>query len=128
MDGSRPRIPREGCLQDGARMKRFTAFSILVFCISPASFSSAQIANNGAAVCVAGGTQDRYRVAPDGSGGAVVVWSDGRSGSYDVYAQRMGSSGTPLWQTNGLVVSSAANEQLNPSVIADGSGGWIVAW
>ena len=98
-------------------MRRVSAFSLLVFSLHFASPSVAQVASNGAAVCVAGNTQDRYVAAPDGTGGAVVVWSDARSGSYDIYALRLGPNGTPLWQANGLVVASAPNEQMSPSVL-----------
>src|ERR1043165_2487322 len=113
---------------DGGRMKRLSAVLLAVISSFFGSPSSAQTPSNGAAVCVAGNSQDSFRAAPDGSGGTVVVWSDARSGSYDIYAQRLGPNGTSLWQRNGLVVASAANEQLNPTIIADGSGGWIVAW
>jgi len=43
------------------------------------------------------------RIAPDGSGGAIAVWMDERAGASDanIYAQRVNSSGSIQWATNG---------------------------
>jgi hypothetical protein len=66
-------------------------------------------------------------IAPDGSGGAIVVWPDWRNGGWDIYAQRVDAGGSLLWATNGVAVSSAAGTQEEPRIIADGSGA-VVAW
>ena len=70
------------------------------------------------------------QVVSDGAGGAIVTWEDSRSGStdYDVYARRVDASGTPLWATGGVSLCSAAENQWDPRIISDGSGGAIVAW
>ncbi|MBI5471438.1 MAG: T9SS type A sorting domain-containing protein [Ignavibacteriae bacterium] len=80
-------------------------------------------------VCSANDDQMAPRMIPDGFGGAIIVWQDGRSGTNaDVYAQRVTTFGVPLWGTNGVVVSNAFNDQLNPVVAPDGFGGAIIAW
>ncbi|MGD1047741.1 MAG: T9SS type A sorting domain-containing protein [Candidatus Krumholzibacteriaceae bacterium] len=67
-------------------------------------------------------------IASDGSGGAIVVWTDNRSGGYDVYAQRIDASGTPLWPAAGVSICTATGDQTACKVISDGAGGAIIAW
>jgi flagellar hook capping protein FlgD len=66
-------------------------------------------------------------------GGAFVTWQDLRDDattSYDVYAQHVLSSGAVdgVWPTNGRALCTAAGVQGAPTIIANGSGGIIVAW
>jgi hypothetical protein len=44
---------------------------------------------NGVALCTAAGTQNISAAVADGSGGAIVTWQDLRSGTGDIYAQRI---------------------------------------
>jgi hypothetical protein len=49
---------------------------------------------DGVAICRATGNQRWPSLASDGSGGAIITWSDDRSGSfYDTYAQRVDAAG-----------------------------------
>ncbi len=66
----------------------------------------------------------------DGSGGALVVWSDLRGGGADIYAQHVQGGGTIAagWPASGAALCNAAGEQLEPVAVADGGGGAIVAW
>lgn len=65
----------------------------------------------------------------DGAGGAIVAWTDGRSGfSNDIYIQRVSAAGVPQWTINGEVVCSGASNQDQPTIASDGEGGAIVAW
>jgi hypothetical protein len=64
----------------------------------------------------------------DGHGGAIIAWEDTRAGNGDIYAQRIDSSGTTRWTTDGIVVSNAAADQGNPKIVSDGSGGAIIVW
>ena len=71
------------------------------------------------------------QITSDGSGGAVVTWYDNRGGSqYDIYAQRVDSSGTPQWTTNGVELrgTGVTNNAWDPEITSDGSGGAIVTW
>ena len=85
---------------------------------------------NGVGFCTADGDQGIPHLAPDGAGGMIAVWTDARStaNGVDIYAQRLNAVGTPLWAANGVVVSDAPNNQLEPQAISDGAGGVLVAW
>ncbi len=64
----------------------------------------------------------------DGAGGAFVAWADNRGGDLGVYVQRIDSSGNLLFTPSGLLVCDADDTQRAPLIIADGSGGAIIAW
>lgn len=85
----------------------------------------------GAALCNAVNTQNAPAMVADGAGGAIVAWQDARSGTnYDLYAQRVLAGGVvdPSWPVDGRAVKIAANDQMNPAIIADGAHGAIVTW
>lgn len=69
-------------------------------------------------------------IAPDGAGGAIVVWEDYRStsSSGDIYAQRVSTTGQPLWGLNGLQLCGAPGVQMRPAIAEDGQGGAYVVW
>ncbi|MBI5711146.1 MAG: hypothetical protein HZC42_12735, partial [Candidatus Eisenbacteria bacterium] len=62
---------------------------------------------------------------------AIVTWFDYRSGTnHDIYAQHVLASGAvdPAWPADGRALCTAANDQLAPTIVPDGSGGAIVTW
>jgi len=83
---------------------------------------------NGVAICTATSTQQYPQIVSDGSGGAIITWHDFRGTDYDIYAQRINSTGTAQWAANGVVISTASNTQQYPQMISDGSGGAIITW
>lgn len=85
---------------------------------------------NGRALCTAAGNQSVPRIAPDGSGGAFIVWSDLRGAHSDIYAQRVLASGAvdAAWPADGLAVCGAIGNQSGPSIVTDGAGGAIATW
>jgi len=83
---------------------------------------------DGLAVCSATGAQTHPAVVSDGAGGAIVAWQDSRSGNYDLYAQRIDSSGTVRWRPDGVLLCGATEDQRSPSLVGDGAGGAIVVW
>ncbi len=83
---------------------------------------------DGVAVCNATNIQIYARIVTDGDGGAIIVWGDKRSGSHDIYAQRLDRNGTSLWTRNGILVCGAQGDQHGPSIVSDGAGGAIIAW
>jgi hypothetical protein len=83
---------------------------------------------NGIALCAATGNQISPTIVSDGAGGAIVAWRDGRSGAYDIYAQRVNSAGAPQWTGDGVALCAAAGDQVFPTIAADGAGGGIVTW
>jgi hypothetical protein len=83
-----------------------------------------------AVVCAAPGDQVTPRLVPDGVGGVIVVWVDGRGADPDLYAQHLLGSfdPDPTWPPGGVVVCAAAGAQTNPYLVPDGAGGAIVVW
>lgn len=80
-------------------------------------------------VCLAAGDQWYPWGAIDGSAGTIICWVDLGRGS--IYAQRLDSSGTPLWATDGICLFDNASllgtEVSLPAITPDGSGGAIIA-
>jgi hypothetical protein len=65
----------------------------------------------------------------DGAGGATVAWQDFRTGTnYNIYAQRLSSTGAPQWMGNGVPVSNVQDDQLTPGIVSDGGTGAIISW
>lgn len=83
---------------------------------------------SGVPVCTAPADQDGIRATSDGQGGVVIAWRDPRSGSPDIYAQRLNANGQTLWAFNGVPICQAANVQDSPDLASDGSGGAILTW
>ena len=81
--------------------------------------------SDGIAIAVHSGDQIDPVMAPDGFGGAIIAWQDGRSGPYSIYAQRVSSSGVVQWSANGIAVSTTGT---SPVMVSDGSGGAVVAF
>lgn len=84
---------------------------------------------NGRALCTAPGGQFRPSIAGDGAGGAIVTWTDARVG-VDIFAQHVLASGVvdPRWPLDGLAVSTAAKDQFLPEIVGDSVGGALVTW
>ena len=83
----------------------------------------------GVPVCSAVGEQLLVRITPDGVGGAVLSWLDGRSGSgRALYAQRLSASGVVLWDVDGVCVCTTASGEQEAAITSDGRGGAIIAW
>jgi hypothetical protein len=84
---------------------------------------------NGVKVCSAVGDQVSPMIVPDGSDGAIITWQDGRGSDNDIYAQRIdATSGTQVWEADGVPASTADMEQVSPRIIRDGYGYVIVSW
>jgi len=84
----------------------------------------------GSYVCSANGSQNSPVIAPDGSGGAFVVWQDARGTDPDIYAEHVLANGQRdvRWPSDGLKVCGAAGVQAAPGIVAHGSGGFVIAW
>lgn len=83
---------------------------------------------DGVAVCTAAGYQAYEQIVCDGFGGALVCWQDARGGNPDIYSQRVDSTGSCSWQDNGMPISTTADAQTLPQLVADGRGGAIMVW
>jgi len=87
--------------------------------------------SNGLPVCLTTGLSLLgSKIISDGNGGAFVCWSDNRSGgsNMDIYAQRVSSSGTPLWPANGIPICTKAESQNTIGIISDQNDGAIIFW
>jgi hypothetical protein len=89
--------------------------------------------NTNLPLCTLLGDQAGASVCPDGLGGAFVAWHDARnSGStgFDLYVAHLRRQGDvdPAWVANGVPVVTLTGDQLYPQLVADGSGGFFVAW
>ncbi|HEU4928292.1 MAG TPA: T9SS type A sorting domain-containing protein, partial [Candidatus Krumholzibacteria bacterium] len=94
--------------------------------LSPAG--AAMWTANGKAFCMAQSDQLRPTIVPDGTGGAIMAWSDSRGADLDIRAQRVTALGVPLWMNDGLLLCGASANQDNAQAVADGVGGAVVMW
>ena len=86
---------------------------------------------DGRALCTAPLEQLAPVIASDGASGAIVSWQDLRNGANrDTFAQHVLASGAidAAWPVNGAALSLSSGDQSNASIVADGTGGAIVAW
>jgi len=83
---------------------------------------------DGVSICTAADTQEQTQIVDDGAGGAIIVWQDYRNGNYDIYAQRVNSSGAVQWAADGVTVCTAPFDQFNLALVSDGLGGAILTW
>jgi serine protease AprX len=112
----------------------FTIFAVVSILLTPhiaASHSELQWGEEGFPVCTEDGDQEDPSVAPDGVGGAIVVWADTRYGTYDLYAQRLDDEAYLQWDSTGVIVSTNPSEKVSPIVLPDaylGEHGVYVVW
>lgn len=86
-----------------------------------------QWAPNGTVICVQSGDQNQPRIASDENGGAIIVWADSRA-DWDIYAQKINSTGQVQWAANGIAICNFDDSQTGPGIASDGFGGAIIAW
>jgi hypothetical protein len=83
---------------------------------------------NGVVICNKLSNQKNPKIITDDAGGAIIVWEDSATFYFDIYAQRISSSGSAMWATNGVPICTASNQQQNPTLDLDGLGGAIITW
>ncbi len=88
----------------------------------------AQWTTDGVAVREASYNQIEPKLAPDGAGGAVIVWEDDPDYSSDIYAQRIDSVGVIQWASSGVTICTASGRQEENRIATDGFGGAIITW
>ncbi len=65
----------------------------------------------------------------DSRSGVISIWKDARAGNWDIYCQRVDSSGVLRWGLGALAVcSDPENQDWGPVTVEDSSGGAIIAW
>ena len=68
------------------------------------------------------------RVISNGMDGAIFIWLDSRDGGQRIYAQRVDTTGTPVWASDGIDVCPLAPYLYYPRIAPDGAGGAIITW
>ncbi|MCF7919519.1 MAG: T9SS type A sorting domain-containing protein [Candidatus Cloacimonetes bacterium] len=76
------------------------------------------------------GIQRNPRITESSDTGAIITWEDGRyvSEFKDIFVQKVTTNGTLSWATAGEVVCVEVNDQLNPRLVSDDSGGCWIIW
>lgn len=88
-----------------------------------------QWAANGLALCTDPADQSTPSIISDMSGGAIIAWSDWRTGiERDLFAQRVDSAGVIQWTVNGIGVANKPEREHNEKMISDDAGGAIIVW
>jgi len=83
------------------------------------------------AVCSNTNGQFDPRLAPDGTGGAIIVWRDDRHvlPGYALFAQRISGAGVAQWNAQGVPVSTTQGVDAGPArMIAGADGSAFVSW
>jgi len=94
------------------------------------SNGSEQWTTDGIAICTADYSQDKPKICNDGSGGAIISWTDHRNGptNADIYVQRVNSIGGIKWLSNGSAICSVDRGQYESQICSNGAGGAIITW
>jgi predicted lipoprotein with Yx(FWY)xxD motif len=69
------------------------------------------------------------KIVSDGMGGAVMSWTDYRTGTTaDIYAQRVNSTGAVQWTATGVIICTSAGDQIKSQIVTDGNNGAYITW
>ena len=68
------------------------------------------------------------KIVSDGYGGVIIAFEKQISGVWDVWAQRLDSSGNKMWGQGGVAVSTFSSTKRNHRIQKDRSGGAFVSW
>jgi len=75
--------------------------------------------------------QSNQQVFPDGTGGLVMVWTDGRVSNSltKLYGQRLNLIGAKQWGDNGIIIyENATANTLSPQIVGNLAGSFAVTW
>jgi len=74
-------------------------------------------------------SQEDVQLAPDGSGGVLIVWTDHRNDTSSIYAQQVDGNGNRFWPQDARVNASLEESgRRYPAISADKIGGFFVVW
>ena len=85
-------------------------------------------ASGGEPVCLASGVQEDAVLHADGSGGAILVWMDGRAPDAAIFGQRLNALGQTTWNADGVMIGGVSEPDLDYRSTADLAGGAIITW
>lgn len=67
------------------------------------------------------------KIVSDGYGGVIIVFEK-QNGLWDIWAQRLDSSGNKMWGAGGVAVTNISGNRRNHKVQKDRNGGAIITW
>jgi hypothetical protein len=76
-------------------------------------------------------SQTNITMDGDAAGGWLVAWADDAppfDGDLEIFAQRLGTAGQPVWTAGGVGVCTNVERQEQPKIVPDGSGGAYLSW
>ena len=80
----------------------------------------------GVAVCTSDSPQKNPQLCLNNSGNPVITWQDNYT---NIYAQGLSTTGSTLWASNCVPVSTAIGIQTNPQLVLNsGTNSMIIAW
>ena len=83
---------------------------------------------DGVPITISGTSSSFYpEICSDGAGGAIISWEDMGS-TFDIYAQRINSTGDVQWTANGEPISVTTGSEMSQKICSDGMGGAIITW
>jgi len=85
----------------------------------------------GKEICGESNMQINPQICCDGSEGAIITWMDNRSGTWDIYAQKIDSNGAFPWgDDDGTLIDTdpVGDDQINPQICCDGNGNAIITY
>ena len=110
------------------QLNRLLTRLILLLFVGVSSWAQYTIVLAEIAVSIADDGQFLPWVVDDGEGGVIVMWEDYRTGEdWDVYAQRVDSTGTTVWESEGLALCKAERNQRRLRMIRHDTHA-IVVW
>jgi hypothetical protein len=65
--------------------------------------------------------QEHPQIYPSGLNGAVIIWQDWRDANYDIYGQRISSTGNKEWGSAGDPIINASGDQKYPKICGNES-------
>ncbi len=69
------------------------------------------------------------KIVSDGMGGAILSWTDYRTGTTaDIYTQRVNSTGAVQWTATGVIICTSAGDQIKSQLVSDGINGAYITW
>ncbi|MDD5360736.1 MAG: T9SS type A sorting domain-containing protein [Ignavibacteria bacterium] len=72
------------------------------------------------------------KIVSDGMGGAIISWTDNRTGvapgTADIYAQRVNSTGAVQWTATGIIICTSSGDQIKSQLVSDGNNGAYIVW
>ncbi len=82
----------------------------------------------GTIISNASANQQVAQICSDGAGGAIITWRDYRNGDWDIYAQKINSTGNVQWTADGVAICTESDDQQLAQICSDGAGGAIITW